>query len=154
MFARTSRLLLRPAFAEDAPALKALLATESLVHDVAAPASSARDAEALLFGTSDPILPSFLILRRTEAAPLLIGACGLSRRLSGTVELGYWIVRQFRGQAYATEACSAVIEIAAMLGLPSIVASHFVGDRASARLLEKLGFQPVGVSGAKAARAA
>ena len=95
MFARTERLLLRPGWAEDAPALAQAIADEAIVRNLAtAPWPFAlRDAEAFLAAPRDPVYPSFLIFERTAAAPALVGACGLGRRPSGAVELGYWIAR-------------------------------------------------------------
>src|SRR5262249_30225075 len=78
-------------------------------------------------------------------APQLVGACGLSRRPSGAVEMGYWIARPFWDRGYATEACQALIDIAATLGFASIEGSHFLDNPGSARLLEKLGFEPIGI---------
>ena len=45
----------------------------------------------------------------------------------------------------ATEACGALIEIARTLALPTLEGSHFIDNPASARVLEKLGFEPVGI---------
>ena len=147
MFARTPRLLLRPGFPEDAPALATAIADEAIVRNLAtAPwPYRVRDAEAFLASPRDPILPSFLIFERTQAAPRLIGACGLGRRPSGAVEMGYWISRPYWGQGFATEACLALIEIARTLALSSLEGSHFVDNPASARVLEKLAFEPVGI---------
>jgi RimJ/RimL family protein N-acetyltransferase len=147
MFARTPRLLLRPGFPEDAPALATAIADEAIVRNLAtAPwPYRVRDAEAFLASPRDPILPSFLIFERTQAAPRLIGACGLGRRPSGAVEMGYWISRPYWGQGFATEACLALIEIARTLALSSLEGSHFVDNPASAGVLEKLGFEPVGI---------
>jgi RimJ/RimL family protein N-acetyltransferase len=104
-----------------------------------------RDAEAFLASPRDPVLPSLLIFERTDGGPQLIGSCGLSRRPSGAVEMGYWIARPFWGRGCATEACSALIAMARTLGLPSLEGSHFVDNPASARVLEKLGFEPIGI---------
>jgi RimJ/RimL family protein N-acetyltransferase len=147
MFARTPRLLLRPGFPEDAPALAAEIADKAIARNlVSVPwPYRIRDAEAYLASPRDPVLPSFLIFERTQGAPQLIGACGLGRRPSGAVEIGYWIAKPFWGRGFATEACSALIHIAAALGLPSIEGSHFLDNPASARVLEKLGFEPVGI---------
>ena len=147
MFARTPRLLLRPGFPEDAPALAAAISDEAIVKNLAAAPwpFRMRDAEAFLAAPRDPILPSFLVFERTPAAPQLVGACGLGRRPSGSVEMGYWIERQSWGRGYATEACAALIDIALALGLPSLEGSHFVDNPASARVLEKLGFEPLGL---------
>jgi RimJ/RimL family protein N-acetyltransferase len=147
MFARTPRLLLRPGFPEDAPALAAAIADEAIVRNLAVVPwpYSLRDAEAFLASPRDPVLPSFLIFERTEAEPRLVGSCGLGRRPSGAVEMGYWISRPHWGQGFATEACEALIDIARTLALPSLEGSHFVDNPASGRVLEKLGFEPIGI---------
>src|ERR1043166_4327122 len=82
MFARTERLLLRPGFPEDAPALAAAIADEAIVRNLAVVPwpYTLRDAEAFLASPRDPVLPSFLIFERTDAAPQLTGSCGLGRR--------------------------------------------------------------------------
>src|SRR5689334_7157212 len=146
MFARTPRLLLRPGFPEDAPALAAAMSDAAIAHNLANVPwpYRMRDAEAFLASPRDPILPSLLVFERTQGAPRLVGACGLGRRPSGAVELGYWIARLHWGRGYATEACAALVEIARMLGLPSLEGSHFIDNPASARVLEKLGFSARG----------
>ena len=148
MFARTARLLLRPGWAEDAPALAAAIDDERIVRNLAtAPwPYRLRDAEAFLAQPRDPVLPSFLIFERTDAEPRLLGSCGLGRRPSGGVELGYWVARPFWGCGIATEAGTALIEIARALRLPRLQASHFLDNPASGRVLEKLDFEPVGIT--------
>ena len=147
MFARTRRLLLRPGFPEDAPALAAAIGDEAIARNLATVPwpYRMRDAEAFLASPRDPGLPSFLVFERTGAGPRLVGSCGLGRRPSGAVELGYWIARPFWGRRLATEAGIALVDIARTLGLPSIEASHFVDNPASGRVLEKLGFEPLGI---------
>jgi RimJ/RimL family protein N-acetyltransferase len=147
MFARTPRLLLRPGFPEDAPALALAIADEAIVRNLASAPwpYRMRDAEAFLASPRDPLLPSMLIFERTSAAPQLVGACGLGRRPSGAVEMGYWIARSHWGRGFATEASAALIEIARALGLPRLEASHFIDNPASARVLDKLGFESTGL---------
>ena len=147
MFARTPRLLLRPGFPEDAPALATAIADKAIVRNLAVVPwpYSLRDAEAFLASPRDPVLPSLLIFERTGGAPQLIGSCGLGRRPSGAVEMGYWIARPHWGRGFATEACSALVDIARTLGLESIEGSHFIDNPASARVLEKLGFEARGI---------
>ena len=147
MFARTPRLLLRPGFPEDAPALAHAIADKAIVMNLAVVPwpYSVRDAEAFLASPRDPVLPSLLIFERGPGAPQLAGACGLGRRPSGSVEMGYWIARRFWGRGYATEACTALVDIARTLGLASLEGSHFIDNPASARVLEKLGFEPLGI---------
>jgi RimJ/RimL family protein N-acetyltransferase len=147
MFARTARLLLRPGFPEDAPALAMAIADQAIARNLASVPwpYGVRDAEAFLASPRDPVLPSLLIFARTNGAPLLVGACGLGRRPSGAVELGYWIARAHWGRGFATEACIALVDAARALGLPQLEGSHFIDNPASARVLDKLGFQPLGI---------
>ena len=147
MFARTPRLLLRPGFPEDAPALAGAIGDRMIARNLAVVPwpYTLRDAEAFLASPRDPILPSLLIFELGDAAPRLVGSCGLARRRSGAVEMGYWIARSFWGRGYATEAGSALVDIARTLGLPRLEAGHFVDNPASGRVLEKLGFEPSGI---------
>ena len=146
MFARTQRLLLRPGWAEDAPALARAIGDEAIVRNLATapwPYGEA-EAQAFLAAPRDTVLPTFLLCRRSAAAPELIGAAGLGRAPSGGVELGYWIARAHWGQGYATEAARQLVEIARTLRLERLEASHFLDNPASGRVLEKLGFLPTG----------
>jgi len=147
MFARTPRLLLRPGFPEDAPALAMAMADQAIARNLAVVPwpYALRDAEAFLASPRDPVLPSLLVFERTHGAPELAGSCGLGRRASGAVEMGYWIARPFWGRGFATEACAALIDIARALGLRQLEASHFIDNPASARVLDKLGFESTGL---------
>ncbi|HMJ93396.1 MAG TPA: GNAT family N-acetyltransferase [Allosphingosinicella sp.] len=149
MFARTERLLLRPGWREDAPALFRAIADERVVRNLATAPWPYRleDAEAFLSADRRPWEPSMLIFRRTSAAPELVGTIGVGRRLSGEIELGYWIARRFWNRGYATEAGKAVVHAARhALRLPRLGAGHFVDNPASGRVLEKLGFRPTGIT--------
>lgn len=151
MFARTERLLLRPGWAEDAPELARAIADEQVVRNLATAPWPYRqeDAEAFLATPRDPVMPTFLITERTDGAPRIVGSCGLGRRPSGAVELGYWIARAHWGKGFASEAGRALIDIARTLKLPRLEGSHFVDNPASGRVLEKLGFVPTGLSAAR-----
>jgi len=145
MFARTPRLILRPGWKEDAPALAAALDDYAVVEKLGQlrwPFGIA-EAEALL-AQDHGALPNFLIFARTHGAPRLVGGIGLSPA-ANDVELGYWIARPYWGLGFATEAGRAVTDIADhSLRLPSLVAGHFCDDPASARVLAKLGFEATG----------
>ena len=147
MFARTERLLLRPGWAEDAPALAKAIADETIVRNLAnAPwPYGLAEAEAFLSAPKDPVLPQLLLFARTAGDPVLVGSCALIRKPSGAVVLGYWIARDHWGRGYATEAGRQMIEIASTIGLPRLEASYFVDNPASGRVLEKLGFAPTGL---------
>jgi RimJ/RimL family protein N-acetyltransferase len=85
MFARTERLLLRPGWTQDAPALFAAIADEAIVRNLASapwPYHMA-DAEAFLATERDPDTPAVLIFLRTEGAPQLVGTVGIGRRPDG-----------------------------------------------------------------------
>ena len=147
MFARTERLLLRPGWTQDAPALFQAIADETIVRNLAsAPWPYGRaDAEASLATDRDPAEPSALIFRRTACEPQLVGTIGIGRRPDGELEFGYWIARPFWGLGFATEAGRAVIDfVRESLRVRRLNAGHFLDNPASGRVLEKLGFAPTG----------
>jgi RimJ/RimL family protein N-acetyltransferase len=148
MFARTERLLLRPGWMQDAPALFQAIADEGVIRNLAsAPWPYTQpDAEAFLATERDPHDATALIFRRTDEAPQLVGTIGIGRRPNGERELGYFIARPFWGRGYATEAGHAVLAFARdSLRLPKLHAGHFLDNPASGRVLEKLGFTPSGM---------
>jgi len=155
MFARTARLLLRPGFPEDAPALAAAIGHYPIVRNLGKAPWPYRvsDAEAALAAPRDPVLPSFLITERTDSAPRIVGGCGFGRRPSGSVEIGYWVARPHWGRGIATEAGFALVEIARALRLPALDAAHFLDNPASGRVIEKLGFKPTGITAPRMCRA-
>lgn len=154
MFARTQRLLLRPGWMEDASALAAAISDFAVVGKLARAPWPYRleDAQAFLAADHGP-LPNFLMFARTHGAPRLIGGISLSECDQGA-ELGYWIARPYWGLGFATEAGRAVVDIADRgLRLPRLIAGHFANNPASARVLQKLGFQPTGTVSTKMCRA-
>lgn len=147
MFAVTDRLLLRPGWAEDAPALSRAIGDLAVVRNLSrAPwPYTLGDAEQFLALPQEIGRPRLLIFRREGRQPELIGGIGLHSDAAGRPELGYWIARPYWGRGYACEAGRAVLHIAdEALRLPQVVASHALENRASARVLEKLGFVPTG----------
>jgi RimJ/RimL family protein N-acetyltransferase len=148
MFARTERLLLRPGWIEDAPALFKAISEEAIVRNLASAPWPYRlaDAEAFLSTDRSPGEPSMLIFRRTQGAPQLIGTVGFGRRPDAEPEFGYWIARPYWGLGYATEAgCAAIAMARESLRLKRLHAGHFLDNPASGRVLTKLGFRPSGV---------
>jgi RimJ/RimL family protein N-acetyltransferase len=143
MFAITERLLLRPGWGEDAPALSRAIGDEAVVRNLArAPWPYALgDAEQFLGLPQTPGRPRFLIFLRD--ANELVGGIGLDGE--DEVELGYWIARAHWGKGIATEAGRAVVDLAdASLRLPKLKASHAIDNPASGRVLGKIGFRPTG----------
>jgi len=148
MFARTERLLLRPGWREDAPALFRAIADERIVRNLASapwPYEMAH-AEAFLATERRAGEANMLIFRRTPSDPELVGSIGFGRRPNGDTEFGYWIAKPFWGRGYATEAARAAVAIARDgLRLNKLSAGHFLDNPASGRVLEKAGFRPTGM---------
>ncbi|MGH6953671.1 MAG: bifunctional GNAT family N-acetyltransferase/(deoxy)nucleoside triphosphate pyrophosphohydrolase [Alphaproteobacteria bacterium] len=142
----TPRLILRSLAPADAPEVQRLAGdwevaryTANIPHPYepgAAEAWIASGAAELAFVRA--------IERRADGA--VIGCIGLTpdaERREGV--LGYWIGRPFWGHGYATEAVRAVVDHGfAGLGLDRVRASAVAENRASIRILEKLGFAYVG----------
>ncbi|HEX8238131.1 MAG TPA: GNAT family N-acetyltransferase [Allosphingosinicella sp.] len=148
MFVRTERLLLRPGWSQDAPALFEAIADERVVRNLASapwPYTPA-DAEAFLATERKTSEPSLLIFRCSHGAPELIGGIGFGRRPTGETEFGYWLVRRHWGRGYATEAGRALLATARHgLRVKRLDSAHFLDNPASGRVLEKLGFRPTGM---------
>lgn len=146
MFARTKRLVLRPGWREDAPALAAAIGHQDVLRNLARAPMPYRleDAQEFLASPHHPMIPALLAFARTGGAPRLIGGCGIHRSENGGHELGYWIARPYWGLGFATEATQAVMSIARATGLKRVQAVHMLDNPASAKVLRKLGFRPTG----------
>ena len=146
MFARTERLLLRPGWIEDAPALAQAIGEESVVRNLATAPWPYHEAQAMEFLAKpiNPAEPRFLIFSRTGGAPRLVGGCGISPDPDGQLEMGYWIARPYWGLGFATEAGRQLMRIARAMQLPRLAAGHFLDNPASGAVLRKLGFKPTG----------
>ncbi|WP_324697989.1 GNAT family N-acetyltransferase [Novosphingobium aerophilum] len=145
MFIRSERLFLRPGWPEDWEELLALIDDEKVVRNlVKAPwPYTSEDARRFLGTDQDMLLPRFLITEPSAHGSRLVGCIGLSD-LDGEVNLGYWIARDHWGQGFASEAVRAVLSLARAIGHKRIVASHFIDNPASGRVLEKSGFYRTG----------
>ena len=146
MFARTSRLTLRPGWPEDAPALTQAIAHEEVVTKLSrAPwPYGLEDAETFLAKPREATAPKFLILSHDAEYPCIVGSVALWPE-GDAHEFGYWLTPTVWGRGYATEAGQAVVAMARhALGLKRLHAGHFVDNPASGRVLTKLGFRPTG----------
>lgn len=74
---------------------------------------------------------------------LFVGAIGFGAVLD-RIELGYGIGRPFWGHGYATEAVREAVRHARELGIEVLEACTFPSNPASARVLEKNGFENMG----------
>ena len=143
MFAITERLLLRPGWVEDAPALCRTIGDEAVVRNLArAPwPYTPGDAERFLQQPPVPHRPNFLVFLRDTAE--LVGGIGLKGEAHA--ELGYWIARAHWGKGFAREAGQAVVDLCdASLRLPRLESEYAIDNPASGNVLAKLGFRPSG----------
>jgi RimJ/RimL family protein N-acetyltransferase len=136
----TERLLLRPFRRSDAQEFTRLAgdwAVASMTSDIPHPLTEEQARAWLRPGRGE-------VRFAIELDGRLIGGAGYYRRRSGTAELGFWLGRDWWGRGYATEATTAVVRHGFERGLPGFTSSHFVDNHASANVLRKLGFEPVG----------
>jgi RimJ/RimL family protein N-acetyltransferase len=143
MFIRSERLFLRPGWPEDWQELFGLIHDEGIVRNLSRAPWPYTPEHAREFAASvnETGLPSFFVTLPGSHGASLIGCAGLGRD-GDDVELGYWIARDHWGRGFATEAVRAVLSVARALGHRRIVASHFLDNPASGRVLEKAGFRP------------
>lgn len=146
MFARTPRLLLRPGWMEDAPALAEAIGDPVVLRNLTHVPAPYRedDARRFLALPHDSRMPQLLAFTRTRGAPRLVGGAGIHLANDGAPELGYWIARPYWGLGFATEAAGAVLGMARAAGVRGIRAAHFADNPASGNVLRKVGFRPMG----------
>ena len=153
MFHRSERLLLRPPWPEDWQAVRGGIADEGIVRNLArAPWPYAdSDAQSWCAVPFAPHAPRFLVTLARNGEVIGCIGCGPlppeDGGGDGTMEMGYWIARPHWGRGYASAAARALVEIARASGHPRIVASHFLDNPASGRVLRKAGFCPTGKTG-------
>lgn len=83
----------------------------------------------------------YLISRNSQ--PTLVGCCGFKGgpNIDGRVEIGYGMLASFRGNGLATEAVSALIELAYKYGALAVIAETYPTLPASIRVMQKCGMQ-------------
>ena len=150
----TPRLRLRPLAASDEADLVALDSDPEVMRYVGSPAGIKSPAETLerarrrireeQRGDYAP-LGFWRIEGRSDGAFHGVGA--LIRMPGGEdVEVAYRLARSAWGQGIATEAAGALVAHAlGPLGLPEVVAVTYPENRASQRVLDKLGFERRGI---------
>lgn len=77
---------------------------------------------------------------RARGDDRVIGSSGFAFEAPDRAITGYIFARDTWGQGYATEALTAMIELAPRIGIRVLTASCHAEHRASARILEKCGF--------------
>jgi RimJ/RimL family protein N-acetyltransferase len=148
----TPRLVLRELRGEDAPAVQAYASDLEVVRYLDWGPSSPADTRRFLAtaGEARKALPRTLyhlaiVLKATDD---LIGGCRIEIRspASGSGDVGYVLDRRAWGRGHATEATRALLALAfGPLGLHRVWATCDVENRASARVLEKVGMRREGL---------
>ena len=76
---------------------------------------------------------------------ILVGGIGVSFEDHNQLDLGYWIAKDYWGYGFATEASIGLIEyIKKETNFKAITACYVKGNKASANVLNKLGFIEIG----------
>jgi ribosomal-protein-alanine N-acetyltransferase len=146
----TERLILRLFEMDDAPEVQ-LLANDS---GIASTTSEGEIPEAgkeeqwikirqERFGRGESI--EFAIVHREMG--VLIGAIGLGveYKKDESMQMGYWVGKQYWNRGYCTEAAQAVLRYGfEVLGLHRIYSRHFTRNPASGRVLQKIGMKHEG----------
>ncbi|MBZ0140963.1 MAG: GNAT family N-acetyltransferase [Pseudorhodoplanes sp.] len=141
----TKRLILRAPRLGDAKAVAALANDKRIAENtrrIPHPYTHA-DAEDFIGAVNISSAEiAFLITRHNDA---VLGACGIALQ-DGSPDIGYWLGVEHWGKGYATEAVRAVIDFAfTELAHETLHAGARVTNPASRRILEKCGFQWMGV---------
>jgi [ribosomal protein S5]-alanine N-acetyltransferase len=145
------RLVLRPFVAADAPTVEELAGdaevagpTLNIPHPY--PAGLAAEWIASHAGwASSGERYAFAIERRADGALLGAITANLAPR-HRRAELGYWLGRPYWGQGYTSEAARRVTAFCFdELGVHRVQATCFIGNVASARVMEKAGMHREGV---------
>jgi [ribosomal protein S5]-alanine N-acetyltransferase len=102
---------------------------------------------AAVHATDDAALGGWFVVRLADGA--VIGDLGTKGVVDerGRVEIGYGLSASFRGQGYGGEAVAALVSwLGTQPGVRAVTAEVEVGNEASRRLLERLGFAIEGTS--------
>ena len=147
----TPRLTIRPLSFDDAPFILELLNTPGFLSQIGDRGVRTLD-EAQRYIESGPMMASYrqhgfglsAVVRRDSNAA--IGLCGLLKRDTlADIDIGYAFLPAAFRQGYAAEACAVVLADAwTRLALCRVVAIVSVGNAASMRVLDKLGFRDEG----------
>lgn len=139
---RTARLILTPAVEADAAFVLELLNDPGWLRNIGdRGVRTLADARTYIRDRLGGSL--WLVMRDPAGEPL--GMCGLVERVVlDSPDLGYALLERHAGKGYATEAAAAVLRhVREEMRLPKLAAITDPDNRASQRVLEKLGFRYV-----------
>jgi [ribosomal protein S5]-alanine N-acetyltransferase len=147
----TPRLLLRDLADGDGPAVHVYASDAAVVRHLDWGPNTVEDTAGFLVtarAARDAVpRTAYHLAIVIRAAERLIGGCRIEIRnaASGNGDIGYVLARDAWGHGYATEAARALVAFGFQaLALHRIWATCDVENRASARVLEKIGMQPEG----------
>lgn len=139
----TARLFLRPLNKNDVDPVFAMRSDADVMRFIREPQTNRGEAESWINLVSsrwkDEKIGFCAVIERFSDR--FIGWCGLWRlKETGEIEVGYALIKEFRGQGFAAEAAEAILAYGfEELDLPEIVAVARPENRASWRVMEKLG---------------
>jgi RimJ/RimL family protein N-acetyltransferase len=143
-------LILRAPQERDIPALIAACQDPEIPKNTRIP-SPYGEAEATSFierarqGVIDALHRWYVV---TDGDDILLGASGVFNvnAKGAELEVGYWLAAAARGRGVATVSLTAVVAAALHAGFERLVADVLVGNDASCRVLERVGFVHEGIS--------
>ncbi|OWK37683.1 GNAT family N-acetyltransferase [Fimbriiglobus ruber] len=157
----TARLILRPVTPDDADAVFAACSNPNVTRYTLFDAHRRRD-ESLAFvcdyapaGYARQVPDPLAITLKQDPDPRLVGCIGCYwvSESNRTMEAGYWLTEHLWGRGLAAEALAAVVgHVFTEYPVDRIQARVIVGNPASARVLEKVGFRHEGTMRASLVR--
>jgi ribosomal-protein-alanine N-acetyltransferase len=147
----TERLILRPFEDSDATDVFELRKDPEVSYNLLSETRSQDESVSWVARAQDSVAnkevyPVAIVLKENRR---LMGMCGLFRVSWEHMhaELIYWLGKEFWGKGYMTEAARRTVQFGfEELGLERISVGCFARNKASARIIEKLGFTPEGVA--------
>jgi len=143
----TSRLVLRPFTADDAPAIQRLAAArEVAATTLLIPHPYPEGAAAEWIAGHDDTSNNHIFAIAPRDGGEVMGAIGLHVDTNhDRAEIGYWIGVTYWNRGYVTEAANAIVDyVFNTLGLNRVFAFHFTQNPASGRVLQKIGMKREG----------
>src|SRR5688572_18812509 len=144
----TARLVLRRPTAADIPQIfERYAADPEVTRYLAWPRHTSRDDTRAFLAFSDAAWerwPSGPLLMFARDTGQLVGSSGLTFEDTWLAQTGYVLARDAWGLGYATESLQAMVRLAESLGVVRLYAHCHVDHTASARVLEKCGFEREG----------
>jgi RimJ/RimL family protein N-acetyltransferase len=140
----TERLILRPFRPEDVPPYAALNSDPDTMQYLGGPRTAAQTEDHCRAANENLASRGFgrvAIQRQADGA--FLGMCGLGREIwyPDDLEIGWRLLREARGQGFATEAARAWIDHGFdVLGLPRVISIADIPNVKSIAVMKRLGF--------------